>query len=389
MKRIGTRGFRWLSLAALLFAAAAQGAVVNGLYEASVPVPDQTAPARATALQQALAAVLVKVTGERTAGGVPSLAGLLKDPNRFLQQYHYEQTQDTDGNAPASGVTYFDLTRNGGILTIAGTGLVLHAKFDPDAVDQAVLGAGEPVWGRERPATLVWLAIQDANNRTILSATNNPAVVQAMKAVATQRGVPLIFPAMDAQDQQAIAFTDIWTSNAAVIQQASARYKADAILVGDVYLMSAGQYAVRWQLTFGGSVQAWSGITGDLATIAADGLQTAADNYAKHYAILAGSLGESNVLVQVDGIDSIDAYAQVLAYLNTLTPVKSVRVRQVANGSVSFSIDTRSSVDNLAQAITLGDLLKPEAEFAPVPSAGSTTMPAIDGMSTLRFRYSH
>ncbi|MGH7041655.1 MAG: DUF2066 domain-containing protein [Acetobacteraceae bacterium] len=57
-----------LTMVLMFVAASAQGAIVNGLYEASVPVPDQTPAARAVALQQALAAVLVKVTGERTAG---------------------------------------------------------------------------------------------------------------------------------------------------------------------------------------------------------------------------------------------------------------------------------------------------------------------------------
>lgn len=381
-------------LALVLLMAGAQGATVNGLYEASVPVPDQTQAARSVALQQALAAVLVKVTGERTAGGVPALAGLIKDPGQFLQQYHYEQTQDTNGNGPASGVTYFDLTRNGA-LAIAGTGLVLHAKFDPDAVDQAVSAAGEPVWGRERPATLVWLALQDTANRTILSAAGNPAVVQAMNAVATQRGVPLIFPAMDAKDQQAIAFTDVWTNNTTVIQQASARYKPDAILIGDMYLVSAGQYAVRWQLSSGNSVQAWNGATGDLAGIAADGLQTTADDYAKQYAIAAGAQGINNIPVQVDGIDSVDAYAKVLAYLNTLTPVQSVQVRQVKDGSVFFSIDARGSVANLAQAITLGDLLKPLSQFAPaatsLPAPAANSVAALPGaaIATLHFQYSH
>ncbi|HEX6550518.1 MAG TPA: DUF2066 domain-containing protein [Gammaproteobacteria bacterium] len=382
-----------LGMVWLLLAASAQGSIVNGLYEASVPVPDQTPAARSVALQQALAAVLVKVTGERTAGGVPALAGLVKDPNQFLQQYHYEQTQDNNGSAPASGVTYFDLTRNGA-LAIAATGLVLHAKFDPDAVDQAVHAAGEPVWGRERPATLVWLALQDGNIRTILSAGSNPAVTQTMNGVATQRGVPLLFPAMDATDQQAIGFADIWTNNATVIEQASARYKPDAILVGNIYLVSAGQYAVRWQLTSGGSVQAWSGAAGDLVGITTEGLQTAADDYAKQYAIAAAATGVNNVPLQVDGVDSVDAYAQVLAYLNTLTPVKSVQVRRVNDGSVYFSLDTRGSVANLAQAITLGDLLKPVEQSAPatgtesgVPAAGSISLPAVTQIPTLHFQY--
>ncbi|HET7922648.1 MAG TPA: DUF2066 domain-containing protein [Gammaproteobacteria bacterium] len=370
----------------LIFTTGARAVIVNGLYEASVPVPDQSAAAREIALQQALAAVLVKVTGERSVGGVPALAQLIKDPNRLLQQYHYAQTQDQDGGAPASGVTYFDLTRNGA-LAIAGTGLVLHAKFDADAVDQALRAVGEPVWGRERPATLVWLALQDGATRSVLSATSTPAVAQAVNAAAAQRGVPLIFPAMDARDQQAIAFTDLWTDNTTVIQQASARYHPDAILIGNIYLVSAGQYAVRWQLNTGTVVQSWTGSAGDLAGIASEGVLAAADNYARQYAIAATAQGVDDVAVEVQGLTSVDAYARVLNYLGGLTPVKSVQVREVHAGTVQFSVDTRGSVENLAQAITLGDLLKPVSAATPAPAAGSFSAPVSAVTPALHFQY--
>ncbi|MGH8369484.1 MAG: hypothetical protein ACRESC_00760, partial [Gammaproteobacteria bacterium] len=62
---------------------------------------------------------------------------------------------------------------------------------------------------------------------------------------------------------------------------------------------------------------------------------------------------------------------------------------------VYFSIDTRGSLANLAQAITLGDLLKPIGQSAPesmtttVPAAGSITAPAVVAMPTLHFQFSH
>ncbi len=371
--RAGVCGF--LTSVLLCMSLAAQGAVVAGLYEASVPVPDQSAAARRVALQQALAAVLVKITGERTAGGVPALANLIQDPNQFLQQYRYEQAPTNGSGAPA---TYYDLTRTGAP-AIALTGLLLSAKFDSEVLDQAVRAAHEPLWGQERPVTLVWLALQDGSKQSIVSSGSNSAIVQATNSAASQRGVTLIFPNMDAVDQQAIGIPDISNDIASRIQQASQRYKPDAILVGSIYMTTPGQYAARWQLTAGAQSQTWSTPPGDFASVAADGVQTTADHYAQWFAVAANALGMNGITVSVSGIGNVAAYAKVLAYLSGLTPVKSAQVTRVDNQTVYFSLDTRGDTSNLQHAVLLGGLLKPVAL-----EAASSVLPAA---ASLQFQY--
>ncbi|MGH8293396.1 MAG: DUF2066 domain-containing protein [Gammaproteobacteria bacterium] len=353
----------------------AYATVVTGLYEASVPVPDQSPATRRVALQQALAAVLVKITGERSAGDVPALANLVQNPAQFLQQYRYDQVPKT-GGAPA--LTYYDLTRTG-TPAIPPTGLLLSARFDPEVVDQAVRAAHEPLWGRERPMTLVWIALQDGAQVSIVSDSNNPVIAQAMNSAAQQRGVPLIFPSMDAVDQQAIGIPDITQDNSARIQQASQRYKSDATLVGSIYMTTPGRYAARWQLAVGTQTAAWSTPPGDLASVAADGMQTAADNDVKWFALAPDAIGLNGVMLSVSGIIGVDAYAKVLAYLGELTPVKSVQVTRVDNHTVYFSLDTRGDLANLQQAVLLGDLLKTTA-----PAAVSASPPTA---TVLQFQY--
>lgn len=358
----------------MCIAAVTRAAIVSGLYQAGVPVPDQSAAARRVALQQALAAVLVKVTGERSAGGVPALASLLQDPSQFLQEYHYGQTQ-AGGTAPV--LTYYDLTRTGAP-AIAPTGLMLWARFDPDAINHAVRAAHEPLWGQERPATLVWLAVQNGAGYTILNAADSSAVMQSLNSAAGQRGVPLTFPLMDARDQQAIGVPDILNNITAAITQASQRYRPGATLVGSIYSPTPGQYAARWQLTVAGASQTWTTQPGDLASVAADGVQTLADNYARRFAIAADATGLNGVAVEVDGVSSVDIYAKVLAYLTGLTPVRNVQVTRVENGAVFFSLDSRGDLDNLQQAIVQGGLLTAATSAAPA---------AVTLAAPLRFNY--
>ncbi|HVA55328.1 MAG TPA: DUF2066 domain-containing protein [Gammaproteobacteria bacterium] len=358
----------------------AHAAVMPGLYEASVSVPDQSAATRNQGLQQALAAVLVKITGDRAAPRLPVLADILKDPSQFLQQYRYQQTS-TDGSAASTPTVMFDLTRTG-TPAIAPTNLMLWAKFDPEVLDHAVRAANEPLWGQERPVTLVWLAIENGSSKTILSATNDAAVMQAMISAADERGIALIFPRMDAQDQRSIGFPDISSDDVARIQQASQVYKADAILVGTVYMTTPGQYAARWQLTASAGSQAWTATPDALTAVTTGGIQTTADHFAQWYAVAAGATGISGVSVSVTGIYNVDAYAKVLAYLSGLTAVKGVQVTRVDYGTVYFSLDTHGSLENLQQAALLGGLLKPVTQ-APGIVTGAALVPA----AALKFKY--
>ncbi|MDE2346068.1 MAG: DUF2066 domain-containing protein [Gammaproteobacteria bacterium] len=379
MNKARMRFYAGLAACLLCAAVTANAALMSGLYDASVPVPDQTAAARKLALQQALAAVLVKITGDRNAPSLPNFAAALKDPSQFLQQYSYQQDATAE-NGTAPPAVMYDLTRTG-TPAIPLTGLSLWAKFDPDVLNHAVRSAGEPLWGQERPVTLVWLAIDDGGNKTILSASNNPAVMKAMTDAAGERGIALLFPRMDAQDQQDIGYADITGDAAVRIQQASQVYKADATLVGTIYMTTPGQYAARWQLTSSAGSQSWTATPDTLANVAAGGVQAAADDLAQWLAVAAGATGINGVVVSVSGITDLDAYAKVMAFFSSLTTVKGVQVTRVAGNTVYYSLDTRGSVENLSQAALLGGILK---LATPAPPAGTQVPPP---SAALHFQY--
>lgn len=366
--------FGFFCAALLAGALPAHAATVSGLYEARVPITDRTPSARDAALQQALSAVLVKVTGARSVPG--ALTPMLADPNRYLQQYGYDQAP-ADPNAPA-------------VAAGGPPALVLWAKFDPKVIDQDVTAAHVPLWGAERPSTLVWLALQDTPGGRLLAAADTSPLMQALTAAAEQRGIQLLFPQLDAVDRAALGVPDVTGFNLDRIRQASARYRPDAILVGAVTPFGGAQYAAQWQLLTGSLQDSWQTPPGDESTTAADGVQTAADRFAARYAIAADAGDLAGVPVEVDGITDLDGYAKVLAYLSGLTPVRGVRVKRLAQGDAFFSVDAHGSLDNLNSALTLGGLLLPEGSAAPTAATATTaTAATVAAMApTLRYRYS-
>lgn len=366
------RPFLWLLVAILWMAAAvpAHAASVPGLYEARVPVADQSSSARAAALQQALAVVLVKVTGSRTMPA--SLNAALGDAAHYMQQYRYEQAQPDptaqSGQAPS---------------------LLLWARFDPKVVNSAVGAAHAPLWGAERPRTLVWLALQDSTGARILLATDSSFLMQALTTAAEQRGIVLLFPQMDPVDRAAIGVPDITAFSADRIRQASERYKPDAVLVGSVMPFGASQYAAHWQLLNGADQQVWQTPPGDEVAAVVDGVQVSADRYAARYAIAMDAGDIAGVPLVVQGVTSLDVYAKVLSYLNGLTPVRAVHVQRMAGGNAYLTVDAHGSLDNLQSALMLGGLLAPADAIAPAAGTGANgaVTPAPIPTQALSYRY--
>lgn len=353
------------SLAAILWMAAgapARAALVTGLYEARVPVADQSSSARSTALQQAFAAVLVKVTGARSLPA--SLSASLGDAAHYVQQYRYEQVS-ADPSAPQN------------------PSLVLWARFDAKVVNDAVAAAHAPLWGAERPRTLMWLALQDTPGGRLLAASDNSLLMQTLMTAAQQRGIALVFPQMDAVDHAVLGVPDVSGFAADRIRQASSRYRPDAVLVGNITPFGAGQYAAHWRLMSGTDQQNWETPPGDEVVTAVDGVQVSADRYAARYAIAAGAGELTGVALSVQGVSTLDIYAKVLAYLNGLTPVRAVHVQRMAQGSAYFTLDAHGTLEGLQSALVLGGLLTPADSTTPAPA----TAPMASGAASLLYRY--
>jgi hypothetical protein len=348
-----------------LGAAPARAAMVTGLYEVRVPVTDQSASQRNSALQQAFAAVLVKVTGSRAAPG--ALAAALGTPSQYVQQYRYEQLQPDPGSQVPQSQSQ-----------------VLWAVFDAAVVNKALHAVHAPQWGAERPRTLVWLALADTPGGRILANNDSSFLMQALQAAADQRGIQLVFPQMDGTDRAVIGVPDVIGFNPDRIRLASDRYRPDAVLVGNVTAFGSGQYAARWQLLSSDRVENWDTPPGDEVLVAVDGPQTAADRDAARYAIAPGATDVDGVVLQVDGVTALDAYVKVLAYVGGLTPVRAVHVERVAEGSVYLKVDIHGSLDNLQAALVLGGLMA-ASSTASAPAASSGAPPA--GTSLLRYRY--
>ena len=321
------------------------GAVrVPGLYSAEVPVPDQTDAIRVEAVRTALRMVLVKLTGDRFAGSRADLAPLVQQAENYLQEYHYRQITASPGNpgvAPA--------------LT-----LKLSVRFNEESLNQSLRALSVPVWGAERPTTLIWMVVEGENReRNMISIDSGSPYVSVIDNQANLRGIALIFPLLDLEDTARLHPGDIWGDFRQPILEASRRYHPDSILTGVLSSPTPGIWEGRWTAYINDQTHSWV-TQGDIPDAVLDeGIDGMADMLAQMFARSSVFTELSTVRLSVADINNAQQYARVLKYFESLSSVTNVQVEQVNANVVSFLLTAHGGSVAVSQAIELARIMEP------------------------------
>jgi hypothetical protein len=327
------------------------------LYTVTVAPDPAAADQRASAQRAAMARLLIRVTGSRSAPLDPTLQPLLAAPDRYLRS----SGDDRQGRA------------------IVG--------FSRNQVERTLTELGQRVWGPERPLTLLWVAVDDgAGGRALLGAgeasaaelgvPTTPQMTQLLEAVreeiietADERGLPIAWPLLDLQDLEAVDFLDVWGFFEEQVVAASARYRADAVLMGRVRPGVLGN-EVEWLFVHG--------LERQLLPLAGvrDGLDAAADRYAADLATIGGA---SVTALTVHNVMTPDDYARVVSHLERQSVLQSVDVESFDNGTLRLLVAARGDARVLERVLTLGGVLRPAAAASSFGSLAFEVAP--DGAS--------
>jgi hypothetical protein len=332
----------------------AHGAIVQGLYEAEKVVSSQSKSARVEAMKSALTEVLAKVTGRPDINTVPDVATALDKARNYVQQYRYHK-----------------IPENSYLNTEAAAGSqIIWIRFDERAINKLLQKNNLPVWGRTRPATLVWLAVQQDGARYMIGGNSPEEIRFALENEAQRRGIALVLPMLDAEDQNKLSFLDVWNNNQESVFLASQRYDADAILVGRMNLTAGDQWQGRWILYEGGQGLSWN-TQGNVANQLLDsGVLGTLEILGSRYAQVYDDSKPGEVNIAVTNIKSLDQYARVSGYLTSLEQVTGIYPTHVDNNSVSFRLNIRGNSKGLIKTIELGNVLA--AVSSPSQSGGNS-----------------
>lgn len=293
-------------------APSAQGAPVPGLYEGTVPAADRSARGLAAVYPEALRQVAVRVTGRPAAASDPALAALYADANRFVQTWRP-----------------------------AGSGQVA-VGFDAQAVEAALVAAGQPLWPADRPVVFAVVVVERAGPagpvRTVVTGAVTGDERRSLERVAQARGLVLAWPSAE---------------TVPLLSESAQAGPVDALLVA---AREQKAQAVLWLRTSAvpGTPAQWAWATDGLAASgrgdAATALQGFADALAARDASAPGA-ALAQLSVVVTGVESLVDYAAVLNALESLPTVRELSVTAVAGSTVRLRVRLRGDAGGLVRVL--------------------------------------
>jgi hypothetical protein len=339
-----SRSSLWFALAILLLPwTDAWSARVSGLYQAEVPIAGEGTAQRNEAIGRAFADMLVKVTGNRRIVALGGLEQELGKASRYVQQYSYRMA---------------DPAREGG--QTGEPQRYLKVFFDAGAVDRLLTERQLPVWSANRPSILVWMGMEERGKRRLLVSEQDPATRKHLEAAAETRGLPIIFPIMDLEDQGSLQVADLWGDFESNIRSASRRYGTDLILTGRLVEVSKGFWRGHWRLYQGQGVVNWNNQGNSEQEVAADGIQHLGDQLAGLFAPF-GERGSGGALrVRISGVRGLKDYVAIGNLLRSQGGVERVILVAAESDALTFDLHGRSGVKALEQGLRLGGVMEPD-----------------------------
>jgi hypothetical protein len=338
----------WLAgipLLLCLLAGTAAAATFPELYTVSVEPNLAARDLRTDAVRRAMAVLLTRITGRRLPEAQAEIRGLIESADSYVTSY-----------SPAANE--------------------IRVGFSRSAVNDALTARNLPIWVAERPATLVWLALDlgrgqrveimavpaDSNRRdgTWAGAPSYPlsgdaavlfdSILDEFATAADERGLPIVLPLLDEEDRQQVRFADVWGGFDQFVERAAGRYAVDAVLIGRIAATETGLEA-RWTLLRGERRQS------KMTTGVRDGIDWLADEFAAQFTTVGGA---RLTWITVRDVRNYPDYGRVRDYLQSVSIVDpaSVNVESWIAGTLLVNLAARGDNDEtLRQILTLDGVL--------------------------------
>jgi hypothetical protein len=325
-----------------------QAAGVSDLYEAQVLISSQTPEEQARAVKEAFQKVLLKVMGNRHTLAQAPLAPMLEEASKLVQQFRYNAPEEENKAA------------------------TFWVRFDPRGVQRLLRQNALPIWGRARPTLLLWVAVEEGRKRYLLDASISSPAIEALEEQAEARGIPVIFPLWDLEDQSRLSFSDVWGNFPEPILAASSRYPTSVQLVGRLLRQETGDWQARWTLYGANEVRGWS-VHGGLDEVLRDGINEAVDIIVDRVVPIIENSSPFSVWVSVTDVTSFVDYARLSSYLSRLSQVTVIQPVQLSRTEVKFRLELQGDLKGLAASILFGRVLAQAEKSATTETNATST----------------
>lgn len=237
---------------ALLLAFNVSAIELAGLYEVELVAKSDAAEDREQAMKQALYAVLNRVVVSDDIAQLSIVQAMLKKPISYVKQFQYvAMTEQTFNDQNAR---------------------LLKIEFDEEQILNTLQQSQIAMWDEMRPQTLIWLVVEADGQQQVYNPETYPEFEMAFNLAGKVKGLPILFPLFDLDEQQAVPISSVLNVDTAKLLAASARYEVNSVLAATI-TRHDDCWQGNWSLLFDGKVKQWSGLCQPLRATVLAGAQ--------------------------------------------------------------------------------------------------------------------
>jgi len=327
--------------------------IVEDLFTVELPVADQTTSLRLESFSEAFKQVIVKVSGSDDALRSPAFARPIKNSARYVKQFRYVTRKLPDDEEEE----------------LEAGNLFLSIDFDQQLIEGLLREQNFPVWGRERPSSLLVISYDVNENIKLVSDDTTPDLVDALDNAAAIHAVPVLFPLMDLEDIALVSIGDIASREYENIRTMARRYTPNALLVGQIVGRSGEGWQGDWEVRFADQIFKWTFKASSKQAVIDQVIRHLAKILALEYALEDHRRVEQSLLLSVSELDGIDKLIRVQQYLESLNVIDSVQIAMISKDVVTYRLKLRNDPEDLQRLIEFGEMLEQE-DFPQVSTEG-------------------
>jgi len=313
-----------------------QASSLNTLYHGQMPVADQSRSSRDKAVSKILEQVLIKVSGQSKIALHPQIKRSLKAALSFATEFSVD---------------------------IISGNLTLTVEFNESLIDELLKSNKITIWDVRRPSVMLWMVYEDSNGRQLLSTQSTDELVRTVKNAAAKRGMPLLLPIWDLDDQLTVSTTDIWGQFEDKVSNANARYQSDYMILAKVMSHGISQQ-VSWSVfktttdldIFGQapSVLAMTGNdeTPNINEAIEQIIDQSTDYFASQYSVDT-SEDDGDLFLSVNNVNSLSQYVKITDYLSSIKAVNEVVLVNSKSNDYRFKINLLGNRKSFLDIISL------------------------------------
>jgi hypothetical protein len=228
-----------------------------------------------------------------------------------------------------------------------------------------------PIWGKRRPSILLWMAGEDSSSafRRVVSKESYSELMTQIEKVSKDRGLPVLFPLYDLEDNKKVSVSDVWGHFYEHIKKFSLRYETDSIVISrfwyeanpdtpqdpqDPDTSNDKNWKLEWRLFESDSLVELKLIEGDLNQVLDQLVNNMADRYAAEYAVKVSILDDApSMVMTIRNVAGVESLIEAEKLLLSFSAVDDVLLKSVKNDVAEFEILLLGEALDLLQGMDL------------------------------------